>query len=377
MSEVVGALSHALDVTEGQPAGHAERSCLIGMRIADEIGLGAAQRSSLFYALLLKDAGCSTNAAQGRVALRHRRLRRQARPQADRSPAPERVLRPPGPRDRARPADREAAPPARARRPRVGRVARANRDALRARRRHRPLDRPGRGLGGGHPPPRRALGRPRLPRGSGGGGDLAARAHPVPGPDRRGVLGGGRTRIARSASRASAAGAGSTRHWWTRSSASPPATRCGRCSKHPDVRAVEPADRVLLADERAPRSHRRRLRPRGRRQVALHRQPLARRRHDRRGTGRRDGHRRHRAAHAPPRRPAARPGQARRSPTGSSTSRASSTTTSGAAIQTHPAMSVEILRGVPAFARHRLRRRRAPRATGRQRLSARHRAPRT
>ena len=64
MSEVVGALSHALDVTEGQPPGHAKRTCLIGMRVADAIGLGPEQRSSLFYALLLKDAGCSTNSAQ-------------------------------------------------------------------------------------------------------------------------------------------------------------------------------------------------------------------------------------------------------------------------------------------------------------------------
>ena len=34
------------------------------MRLAEAIGLDAAQRSSLFYALLLKDAGCSTNAAK-------------------------------------------------------------------------------------------------------------------------------------------------------------------------------------------------------------------------------------------------------------------------------------------------------------------------
>ena len=64
LSEVVAALSHALDITEGQPRGHARRTCLIGMRIGDEWGLDDAQRSSLFYALLLKDAGCSTSASQ-------------------------------------------------------------------------------------------------------------------------------------------------------------------------------------------------------------------------------------------------------------------------------------------------------------------------
>jgi HD-GYP domain-containing protein (c-di-GMP phosphodiesterase class II) len=64
LSEVIGALSYALDVTEGQPPGHALRSCLIGMRLAEEIGLDARLRSDLFYALLLKDAGCSANAAR-------------------------------------------------------------------------------------------------------------------------------------------------------------------------------------------------------------------------------------------------------------------------------------------------------------------------
>jgi putative nucleotidyltransferase with HDIG domain len=63
-SEVVSALSYALDLTEGQPMGHSVRSCVIGMRCADLIGLPAAERSSLFYALLLKDLGCSSNAAR-------------------------------------------------------------------------------------------------------------------------------------------------------------------------------------------------------------------------------------------------------------------------------------------------------------------------
>ncbi len=62
LSGVIGALSYALDITEGQPAGHALRSCAIGMRIADELGLPSADRSDLFYALLLKDAGCSATA---------------------------------------------------------------------------------------------------------------------------------------------------------------------------------------------------------------------------------------------------------------------------------------------------------------------------
>jgi diguanylate cyclase (GGDEF)-like protein/putative nucleotidyltransferase with HDIG domain len=64
LSEVVSGLSHALDITEGQARGHAERSCVIGMRMAGALGLDDETRSSLFYALLLKDAGCSSNAAK-------------------------------------------------------------------------------------------------------------------------------------------------------------------------------------------------------------------------------------------------------------------------------------------------------------------------
>src|ERR1700710_455591 len=64
ISEVLAALSHALDLTEGQPVGHAARSCVLGVRIADQIGLGEDDRNALFYALLLKDAGCSSSAAR-------------------------------------------------------------------------------------------------------------------------------------------------------------------------------------------------------------------------------------------------------------------------------------------------------------------------
>ncbi len=63
LSELIGALSRALDVAEGEPPGHAVRTCLIGMRLAEAIVLEPSARSDLFYALLLKDAGCSANAA--------------------------------------------------------------------------------------------------------------------------------------------------------------------------------------------------------------------------------------------------------------------------------------------------------------------------
>ena len=57
-------MSYALDVTEGEPPGHAVRACKIGMRLAQVVELDAATCSRLFYALLLKDAGCSANSAK-------------------------------------------------------------------------------------------------------------------------------------------------------------------------------------------------------------------------------------------------------------------------------------------------------------------------
>ena len=64
LSEVLSALSCALDLTEGQSIGHTMRSCLIGMRMGREIGLSSSDNTALYYALLLKDAGCSSNAAR-------------------------------------------------------------------------------------------------------------------------------------------------------------------------------------------------------------------------------------------------------------------------------------------------------------------------
>jgi putative nucleotidyltransferase with HDIG domain len=64
LSEIISALSYALDLTEGQAMGHSVRSCVIGMRLAQQIGLGIEDQPDLYYALLLKDAGCSSNASR-------------------------------------------------------------------------------------------------------------------------------------------------------------------------------------------------------------------------------------------------------------------------------------------------------------------------
>jgi HD domain len=64
VSEILSALSYALDITEGQSEGHSVRTRLIGMRIAQGAAVPLASRGPLFYALLLKDLGCSSNAAR-------------------------------------------------------------------------------------------------------------------------------------------------------------------------------------------------------------------------------------------------------------------------------------------------------------------------
>lgn len=58
VSEVLSALSYALDLTEGHAPGHALRSAVIGMRLAEAVEVPEKSRSALYYALLIQDAGC-------------------------------------------------------------------------------------------------------------------------------------------------------------------------------------------------------------------------------------------------------------------------------------------------------------------------------
>ena len=64
LAELLGALCHALDMTEGQPEGHCIRCCWIGVKIGQELGLDERRIWELYYTLLLKDLGCSSNAAR-------------------------------------------------------------------------------------------------------------------------------------------------------------------------------------------------------------------------------------------------------------------------------------------------------------------------
>jgi hypothetical protein len=64
LSDIIGSLSYALDLTEGLPAGHCLRCCWMGMHVGRQYGMDQSALSHLYYTILLKDAGCSSNAAR-------------------------------------------------------------------------------------------------------------------------------------------------------------------------------------------------------------------------------------------------------------------------------------------------------------------------
>ena len=176
------------------------------MRIARELGLPAEDLSHLFYALLLKDAGCSSNSARvfqlfggdDQAAKRAAWMRdwRKLREQIALRPRLRRAERPPA---------GAGAADGRARGQGAVEPPDAVRGALRSRRGHRAHARLLAGDGAGDPLHGRALGRRRLPR------RPAARRHPAARPDRRARAGGrhlcdGRRAVARAIGRAPAAG---------------------------------------------------------------------------------------------------------------------------------------------------------------------------
>jgi putative nucleotidyltransferase with HDIG domain len=64
LAELLSALSFALDMVEGQPAGHCVRCCWIAIQIGREVGLSDSEIWDLYYTMLIKDVGCSSNAAR-------------------------------------------------------------------------------------------------------------------------------------------------------------------------------------------------------------------------------------------------------------------------------------------------------------------------
>src|SRR5436189_870250 len=62
LAEVVAALSLGIDLGFGQPMEHVLRQCLIGLRIAERVGLSEDERATVYYTALLINVGCHTDA---------------------------------------------------------------------------------------------------------------------------------------------------------------------------------------------------------------------------------------------------------------------------------------------------------------------------
>ena len=62
LAELVAALSLGVDLGFGQPMEHMLRQCLIGLRLAERVGLDEQGRANVYYTALLVGVGCHTDA---------------------------------------------------------------------------------------------------------------------------------------------------------------------------------------------------------------------------------------------------------------------------------------------------------------------------
>jgi HD-GYP domain-containing protein (c-di-GMP phosphodiesterase class II)/DNA-binding CsgD family transcriptional regulator len=62
LAELVAALSLGVDLGFGQPMEHVLRECLIALRLAERLGLDDEERSAVYYAALLVNVGCHSDA---------------------------------------------------------------------------------------------------------------------------------------------------------------------------------------------------------------------------------------------------------------------------------------------------------------------------
>src|ERR671932_351920 len=58
LAELVGSMSLATDLGLGQPMEHVLRSCVLGLRIAEDLGLDESERAVVYYVALLAWLGC-------------------------------------------------------------------------------------------------------------------------------------------------------------------------------------------------------------------------------------------------------------------------------------------------------------------------------
>jgi HD-GYP domain-containing protein (c-di-GMP phosphodiesterase class II) len=62
LAELVASLSLGIDLGFGQPMEHVLRQCLIGLRLGEQLGLDASERATIYYAALLVNVGCHSDA---------------------------------------------------------------------------------------------------------------------------------------------------------------------------------------------------------------------------------------------------------------------------------------------------------------------------
>ena len=62
MAELLAALSLGIDLGFGQPMEHVLRQCLIALRLGEMIGLDQDERAIVYYAALLVNVGCHSDA---------------------------------------------------------------------------------------------------------------------------------------------------------------------------------------------------------------------------------------------------------------------------------------------------------------------------
>src|SRR5262249_44098044 len=62
LAELVAALSLGVDLGFGQPMEHVLRECTIALRLAEQLGLHDSERSTVYYAALLVNVGCHSDA---------------------------------------------------------------------------------------------------------------------------------------------------------------------------------------------------------------------------------------------------------------------------------------------------------------------------
>jgi HD-GYP domain-containing protein (c-di-GMP phosphodiesterase class II) len=67
LAELTVALSLATDLGTGQPMEHGLRTCWLSLGVAEELGLDAATRSSVYYVALLRFLGCTSDASETAV----------------------------------------------------------------------------------------------------------------------------------------------------------------------------------------------------------------------------------------------------------------------------------------------------------------------